>query len=131
MHKLLFSLIAVPAILIGSTQEAKAYTCWEGKRDLLPGVCLPVPNSSIPNPALRTALYVRCRGYKGGEDEYTRDCCEHLTSADAQALFVCERDQSVAMGLDMIFEANKFTNIVGSSCVFIDCDELMRWYDLY
>lgn len=86
-------LIVLPA----SEATAQTHPCWRNNQGNIVGylyddssVCLPKPSGEGINSGTRRALYIRCRVKLRGGDEYTSNCCDHLTSRDADHLGVCE-----------------------------------------
>lgn len=112
---------------------AQTYRCWDdhptlGGKQILPGRCFPWPAAGDPIPEdVRMASYVRCRVYLGGADEYTNNCCEHLTNADASFLKVCSGRQNPPQGLDLALRTMNITNKSLLLCQKIDCGYFEEW----
>ncbi len=100
--------------------------CHSSGNYLVPGVCLPTPTTVVPNIYWRGALYVRCRGYNGGQDEYTSNCCDHLTPSDSNTLRVCEGRTNPESGLGLYLQFFKVTQAVGQACSIVPCEQVRQ-----
>lgn len=132
----LFTFIAI-ALLMSSffptDVHAQSYWCWDdhptlGNKQILPGRCYQRPAAGNPVPEeVRIASYVRCRVYKGGRDEYTSNCCEHITNADASYLKVCSGRTNPESGLGLAIQIGTVLNTFPLLCQKIDCDYIVEW----
>lgn len=100
--------------------------CHPSGNYLVTGVCLPATGTPITDRYWRGALYVRCRGYNGGRDEYTSNCCEHLTLADGNALKVCNGRTNPESGLGLYLQFFKVTQAVGQACSVVPCEQVRQ-----
>jgi hypothetical protein len=102
------------------------YRCWQGDtRELYDGACLPSPTTHFDMNG-RTAMYIRCRAVKGGRDEYTANCCEHLRDSDASALKVCRGRTNPESGLGLILQFYTLTGPTRWVCNVVDCQLIGR-----
>ncbi len=119
------------AVLFSSTPaQAQAgpwgNNCHPSGNYLIPGVCLPGTGAKIDGIYWRGALYVRCRAYNGGQDEYTNNCCEHLTDGDSYTLKVCRGRTNPETGLGLYLQIFKITQAVGRACSLVPCESVRQ-----
>lgn len=119
-------LVLFPKIALADHDTLASYPCWDGNDGKLWGdACLPAPTTHFDMNG-RTAMYIRCRAVKGGRDEYTQNCCEHLASSDARTLKVCEGHTDPESGLGLMLQIYKITGPTRWVCEQIDCQMIGR-----
>lgn len=130
--RLLVSFLLLLAALFFASTSAQAQggpwgnNCHSSGNYLVPGVCLPAAGTRINDMYWRGALYVRCRAYNGGRDEYTSNCCDHLSEGDAQTLKVCRGRTNPESGLGLYLQIFKVTQAVGRACSLVPCEQVRQ-----
>ncbi|WP_300037098.1 hypothetical protein [uncultured Roseobacter sp.] len=100
-----------PDIAADKTEPTLDYLCMEDGSEVSPGRCFPAKNqTSIPRD-VRIALYIHCRVTSNGVDQYTSNCCDHLTQNDGLQLAVCNGREALPSGLEAAIVLSNFASI--------------------
>ncbi len=81
--------LTLTALANTSEAQPQQYQCHPDVRVRFEdGTCKPAPTAPNIPPNIRAAMYAACER-NGGHDEYTSQCCDHLTQQLADRLRVC------------------------------------------
>ncbi len=124
-----------PVIALSEHDTLNSYRCASGEVDrfgndisdaeLFDGQCLPSRTTHFDQDG-RVAMYIRCRAVKGGGDEYTGNCCDHLRDADSYQFKVCKGATEPQSGLGLMLQVYKIIGPTRWVCEEVDCQKIGR-----